>query len=414
MHLRIDRRGGNIQLANVFQRPRAFLGLADHHAVGYGVHIDHANVAAHAQKLHQALVFAILRHQGKALANGLAERRDGHLLPAQENFATVNFVDAQDGARKFRTSRADQARYTQHLAAAQIEGNAVEHAFAGDVLDLQHRFAQGDGLLGVFVDHLAADHHRYQIVAGNVFHRHGAHMATIAQHGYVVGQVEDFVQAVGDVNNGHSLLAQALDRLEHDLLFLLGQRGRRLVHNQQAAVAVDGLADFHHLFLRHRQVADHGVDVQRQAQLAEHFGSALAHGLPVHADALVNQVAQEHVFRHREGLGKFNLLVHHAHARGLRFARRLEVLGRALKEHFAAFGLVNASQHLDQRRFARAVLAHQRMHRAALNGERNIVQRLDARETLADVAKFKDNVAQTQRLLTCGGCAARPAPPRRP
>src|SRR5690606_6736348 len=52
--------------------------------------------------------------------------------------------------------------------------------------------------------------------------------------------------------------------------------------------------------------------------------------------------------------------------------------------HIAAIGDVGAAENLKQRRFARAVLAHQRMNGAGMSHEADVGERLDARKDLAD------------------------------
>ena len=49
------------------------------------------------------------------------------------------------------------------------------------------------------------------------------------------------------------------------------------------------------------------------------------------------------------------------------------------------FGLVDASHDLDEGRLSCTVLAHQRVNLSGADVERDIVERADARETLADV-----------------------------
>ena len=52
-------------------------------------------------------------------------------------------------------------------------------------------------------------------------------------------------------------------------------------------------------------------------------------------------------------------------------------------------GRVDAGDDLHQRRFAGAVLAHQRVHMAALQAERDVVERQHAGKGLADVLDFE-------------------------
>jgi hypothetical protein len=54
--------------------------------------------------------------------------------------------------------------------------------------------------------------------------------------------------------------------------------------------------------------------------------------------------------------------------------------------------MVRATQRLDERRFARAVLTEHDVDFARARGERHIVQSLDAGECLRDVARFEERM----------------------
>ena len=56
----------------------------------------------------------------------------------------------------------------------------------------------------------------------------------------------------------------------------------------------------------------------------------------------------------------------------------------AVEEHAARVGTVHAGDDLDEGRFAGAVLAHQGVDLARLQVERDVIERSNARERLAD------------------------------
>ena len=59
---------------------------------------------------------------------------------------------------------------------------------------------------------------------------------------------------------------------------------------------------------------------------------------------------------------------------------------------------INAADDLDQRRFARAVLTHERMHVAALYIERNFRQRLYARENFCYILQLQNIIDHKAHL----------------
>ena len=72
-----------------------------------------------------------------------------------------------------------------------------------------------------------------------------------------------------------------------------------------------------------------------------------------------------------------------------RVERRSELDLLALELEGAGVGRVDAGDDLHQRRLAGAVLAHQRVHMAALQAELHVVERQHAGERLADVVDLE-------------------------
>ncbi len=72
------------------------------------------------------------------------------------------------------------------------------------------------------------------------------------------------------------------------------------------------------------------------------------------------------VFRDRHISHQVQFLMDHGNAVFQRIKRGIETNIGAFQADFAAVWLVDASQNLHQRRFSSAVLAHQRVHGAAL------------------------------------------------
>ena len=79
-----------------------------------------------------------------------------------------------------------------------------------------------------------------------------AHVAAVAQHGDPVGQVQHLFHAMRDVDDGDALGAELADDLEELLRLAGGQRGRGLVHDDDAGLEGQGLGDLHHLHLARR------------------------------------------------------------------------------------------------------------------------------------------------------------------
>ena len=114
---------------------------------------------------------------------------------------------------------------------------------------------------------LAADHERRQRPRRRPGGGHGADGSAAAQHRHAVGDREHLVQLVGDEDHGAPVGRHRTQRLEEGLRLLRRQHRGRLVHDQDAGVAVESLQDLDPLLLADRQLPDAraGVDVQAVA-----------------------------------------------------------------------------------------------------------------------------------------------------
>src|SRR6202035_4814248 len=85
------------------------------------------------------------------------------------------------------------------------------------------------------------------------------------------------------------------------------------------------------------------------------------------------QAFEQYVFAHGEARNEIALLMDDADPGGDRITRTLEADGRAVQPQLAFVGTIDAGNNLDQRRFAGAVFAEQRVDRAAAHRQRYIL-----------------------------------------
>ena len=88
----------------------------------------------------------------------------------------------------------------------------------------------------------------------------GADLAAVAQHRDPLGDLDHLFQPVADEDDGDALRLQPADGREQELDLVAGQRGGRLVHEQDAGVGGEAAADRDDLALRHGQRPDAGVE----------------------------------------------------------------------------------------------------------------------------------------------------------
>jgi hypothetical protein len=111
------------------------------------------------------------------------------------------------------------------------------------------------------------------------------------------------------------------------------------------------------------------------------------HVQPLHrADPLAELPPHEEIAGHRHQRHQCQVLVDRADSGRRCGAGRGELHRLALDQDLAGRRLVNARQHLDQGGLAGAVVPQQGMHLAAVGFERDVGQRDDAAEALAEVA----------------------------
>ena len=134
---------------------------------------------------------------------------------------------------------------------------------------------------GLALVDLAADQHLDEGAAVDVPDRLGAHELAVAQHGDPVADLEDLLQAVGDVDDPPPLGLQGGDDLEQAFQLGGGQHGRRFVEDDDPGLQRQGLGDAHQLLPGDGQVPQEraGIDVrldhlQPAPGLAVHLGVA--------------------------------------------------------------------------------------------------------------------------------------------
>ena len=192
-----------------------------------------------------------------------------------------------------------------------------------------------------------------------------------------------------DIEDQHVLLAQAPDEREELRQVFLREHSRGLVHDQDPRLHRHGFGDLHDLALRRAQARDAPPHVDSlEADALQNLLYPAVRGLPVDppAEAACRHAAEQDVFRDAEVGHQVGVLGHHADAELLAAQRACDRLRLAAEADFARVALHCAGQDARERALARAVLADDGVHFAALGGKVDRAQRLRAAEALADAA----------------------------
>ena len=127
----------------------------------------------------------------------------------------------------------------------------------------------------------------------------------IAQHGDAVGQFEDFVEAVADVDDADATFAQQAHDAEQLLDIAFSEGGGRFVHDQDLRVERERFGDFHPLPIADIQRADLGADIEiKDVEFGKQGFRPHLHLLPIdglQAEPLFcRRVTHEDILGHRQ------------------------------------------------------------------------------------------------------------------
>ena len=138
----------------------------------------------------------------------------------------------------------------------------------------------------------------------------------VAHHRDPIGDLEDLVQAVGDVDDRHAAQGQLAHDAEQPLRFCLGQGGRGLVQDQDPGVVHQGARDLDHLRVRARERADGRVEVESRPEALEGGRSLPAHAVPIESPKACagTRPADEQIFDDGQVREEVEFLRHHGDA----------------------------------------------------------------------------------------------------
>ena len=119
----------------------------------------------------------------------------------------------------------------------------------------KHDVADRHALLGKHLGDFAPDHQLDDFVARHPGGGMLADETAIAKHRHLVGDLEQLVHLVGDIDDARPCGLQRADDPEEMRDLALGQRGGRLVHDQNVGIVGHRLGDFDHLPVGDAEVA---------------------------------------------------------------------------------------------------------------------------------------------------------------
>ena len=209
-----------------------------------------------------------------------------------------------------------------------------------------------------------------------------------AQDGHLVGKSHHLAEFMRDHQNGESAARHHVAQHAEHFVGLAGREHRgRLVEDEKAALQIKLLEDFAFLPLAGGNRRDFGVERNAKRHARQKFFQRLALARPVNDRR--HMVARQHeILRHRHRRHQREVLIDHAEAERMRGARIADDLLPVVDDELAGIGLVVAHDAFDERRFAGAVLAKERVERARPDFQRNLIERRELAEALGHVDRF--------------------------
>ena len=328
-----------------------------------------------------------MRSSGSS-ASPMADRVLGsvqrHRPSPDEHPSAVRAVRAGQDAGQLGAARAHQPGHADDLAPPQREADVAQHARPRQALRAQDLLSRRRPPPGEVVAQLPARHQLHQLRHRDLADAAGGHVAPVAQHGHAMADARDLLHAVGDVDDGHAPSGEPLDGGEELRDLAGGQRGGRLVHDDEPGLALQRLRHLHHLLARHAQLLHRRARVDHDAQALQPLARLAVLRAAVDEAQPPRLAPQRDVLGHREVRDQVQLLVDDADAAPVRIARAGDLHQLAVQPDLARVPGLGAAQDLHERRLAGAVLAQQDVHLARAHLQVHPVQRDHAGEALAD------------------------------
>ncbi len=259
-------------------------------------------------------------------------------------------------------------------------------------LERHRRVRAGDDVSPEVRIDVVADHQRRERAAVEALDVVRPDSPAATQHGDPVGEREDLVHAVRDVQDAGAALADLRHDVEESLdLVVREDRGGLVEHENAIAVpALQRRRDRDDGPLDRCRGGERAVDVEVDVERGEDPAGLLLLLAPQHAaaEAAGEAAAQGQVVLGAELEDQPEVLVDEAQA--VRDGLADLELGTVHLGNRAGIGRVVGGEELDQRRLARAVLAHQGVDLAAGDLDADIVERPGAGERLREALDPQD------------------------
>ena len=173
---------------------------------------------------------AFLRQKGEAVFDGFLGRTVLDRLSMELDHAAALSHGAEEILQHLSTARAVQTGDPQDLSLPELERGVPEAGiFAGEMFHLQDGLTRLVGLGRETVGELTAYHQLDDLIHGKLLGGPCGHPGPITHDRNIVGDTEDLLHLMADVDDAAALVPQHIDDAEEMLHLGLRQGGGRLV-----------------------------------------------------------------------------------------------------------------------------------------------------------------------------------------
>src|SRR5690242_7935823 len=368
------------------------LGLVvEQAAMRDSIEIGEAGVGSDRHFQHDAVLAAVFRQVADLQPDGVGGGADARRAAVEEHLAGIGGRETEDGLRQLGAAGSDQAGEAEDLAPAHGKRDIADSAFrAGEPARFEDDLADGHIALGEDGVDVAAYHETDQAGAIDLAQFARGDLPAVAQDGDPIGDGGDFLQAVRNIDDADAGRAQRANHAEETLDLALGERRGRLIQDQDLRLRADGFGDLDDLLLGHAERAHHAIGGDICAGALEQLRCEPAPRAPIDLPPSAAALQSEaDVLGNREIRKERRLLINR------RDPQRASETGRVVRDRAAVYDqgcrvrLHSAGDDFDQRRFARAVFADQRVDLAGTQLERDLFQRLHSGEMFRDRGGFE-------------------------
>ena len=282
----------------------------------------------------------------------------------------------------------------------QVEVDILELVAHIQPLNLQNGFRTDVGGHKVVVLDVTAGQIVGELLLGQVRGQTGVDILAVTHDAHVVGNLKDFIRLVGDEHDGDAGITKLTDSDEQGVNLFLGQRGGRLVHDDELGVEQQGTADGNQLLVGHTQFAHFGIQINVAADLGQGFPGG---GIPALAiDQLGtggNLRVDGQVLTDSQVGENGQILIDDLNTQTGGFGGGNLRDGLSLKDYFAFVSGIDTGNNLDKGRLAAAVFTGQAHNFSGTYSEVYVIQCVNTGKGLADSGHLKQIFFRHGKLL---------------